>query len=454
MLESMLEKKNTKGFTICLNMIVKNESKIIVNTLTNLCEKIDFDYWVICDTGSTDNTKELIQAFFDEKNIKGELFSDDWVDFGHNRTLALERAFNKTDYLLINDADDMIVGDIIFPENIFEYDSYYLKIKLNTIVYQRIQLINNRKKYKYVGVLHEYIECLDKNNKISTIKGDYYVNAGTFGDRTNCSDKYMKDALVLENAYKIAVEKNDPLHMRYSFYCANSYRDANDINNAIKWYKNTLTLNNWNQEKYMSCLRLYELYNALNTPEPGIYYLIESHNYDAARVECILHLIKFYCIKKQDKTAFTFYTLIQSYYENDYLNDSLNNSFNNKLFVTYLDYSFFLAYYMIIITARLKKYDIGLKMYDIIFTKKCIEVDIFWIECLIYNLYFFFDKNKEESFIEKWREYFKLVKNKHQNIDMVLLDKYPFLKTIVENGLSTKINNVYTFFSKDNIINF
>ena len=86
--------------TICLNMIVKNESHIIIQTLTNLCSKINFSYWVICDTGSTDNTKELISNFFKEKEIKGELFDHEWKDFGHNRTLALACAYNKTDLLL------------------------------------------------------------------------------------------------------------------------------------------------------------------------------------------------------------------------------------------------------------------------------------------------------------------------------------------------------------------
>ena len=41
--------------SICLNMIVKNESHIIIETLKNLCSYIDFGYWVISDTGSTDN---------------------------------------------------------------------------------------------------------------------------------------------------------------------------------------------------------------------------------------------------------------------------------------------------------------------------------------------------------------------------------------------------------------
>ena len=60
--------------TICLNMIVRNESHIIENTLEKLYKKINFSYWVICDTGSTDNTPNIITEFFKKKGIKGEVF--------------------------------------------------------------------------------------------------------------------------------------------------------------------------------------------------------------------------------------------------------------------------------------------------------------------------------------------------------------------------------------------
>jgi len=50
--------------TICLNMIVKNEAHIITKTFDNLFKFIHFDYWVISDTGSTDNTKQIIHDYF------------------------------------------------------------------------------------------------------------------------------------------------------------------------------------------------------------------------------------------------------------------------------------------------------------------------------------------------------------------------------------------------------
>ena len=83
--------------TICLNMIVKDESPIIGKTLAMLCSKIKFDYWVISDTGSTDKTPEIITEFFKKNNIPGELKHDKWKNFAHNRNLALNYAFGKTD---------------------------------------------------------------------------------------------------------------------------------------------------------------------------------------------------------------------------------------------------------------------------------------------------------------------------------------------------------------------
>ena len=52
---------------ICLNMIVKNESHIIKETLINITNYLNIQYYVICDTGSTDNTKEIINYFLMKK---------------------------------------------------------------------------------------------------------------------------------------------------------------------------------------------------------------------------------------------------------------------------------------------------------------------------------------------------------------------------------------------------
>jgi glycosyltransferase involved in cell wall biosynthesis len=51
--------------SLCLNMIVKNESKIITRLFDSVLSIIDC--YCICDTGSTDNTVEIITTYFKKK---------------------------------------------------------------------------------------------------------------------------------------------------------------------------------------------------------------------------------------------------------------------------------------------------------------------------------------------------------------------------------------------------
>ena len=90
--------------TICLTMIVKNESEVIRRCIDSVRNYIN--YWVIVDTGSTDGTQELIKEIMNEYDIPGELHERPWVDFGHNRTESLQYAKDKCDYRLI--IDEMI----------------------------------------------------------------------------------------------------------------------------------------------------------------------------------------------------------------------------------------------------------------------------------------------------------------------------------------------------------
>ena len=50
--------------TICLTMIVKNESKVIRKCIDSVRDYIN--YWVIVDTGSTDGTQDLIKEIMAE----------------------------------------------------------------------------------------------------------------------------------------------------------------------------------------------------------------------------------------------------------------------------------------------------------------------------------------------------------------------------------------------------
>ena len=241
---------------LCLNMIVKDESHIIHDTLLKLLKKIKIDYYAISDTGSSDNTIEIIERFFKERNIPGEIHQDFWKDFSTNRNIALEYAYSKADYILIFDADDSIEGNFNLPD--LTLDAYMLKFGNGTTSYNRMCLVKGNIKWKYIGVLHEVI-ISDNPIKQGKVDGDYYIISGRTSARNKNGNKYIQDAKILSEAYYECVKNNDALSNRYVYYCANSYYDAGDRENALKWYHKTLDSHGWFDEKYNSCLKIYEL---------------------------------------------------------------------------------------------------------------------------------------------------------------------------------------------------
>ena len=397
--------------TILLNMIVKNEAHVIEKTLETLCSKIAFNYWVISDTGSTDNTREIIQAFFDKRGIRGELHNDEWRDFAYNRSLALSYAYDKTDFLFIFDADDDLSGTVPIPKKV-EFDSYHLRFGGGySLSYWRTCLINNRKKWKYVGVLHEYITLIEGQGHQSNtnLLGDYYIVHGTSGGRSSDPMKYHKDAAILERAF-LELPETDSLRYRYAFYCANSYKDAGNIDKAIEWYIKTINLNGWNQEKYRSCILMAELFRRKNETEKAVFYYIKSMKFDITRIEGVYKLVQYYCCEGMDFMSFMYYTIIQNWYENVYFKS--NDAIADKLFVDIMDYDFMLPYYMIIVSERVKQQKVGVKMYDMIFTKRKINGQWF-IDNLLHNFQFFvkhIDKS-DKGFIERMKSYVELLEN-------------------------------------------
>lgn len=244
---------------ICLNMIVKNEEHVIEETLECMTKYID--YYVISDTGSTDNTIEVIKNFFNKKGIPGEVHQNEWKNFGHNRTVALNLCVGKSDYIWVIDADDIVIGDLKLPE-VLDKDCYTLTYG-EGFTYHRQQIFKNSPElnWKYVGVLHEFPTCDDSNHSKGHINGDYFVDSRRLGDRNKDPEKYLKDAKLLE-----AGLEEEPDNERYMFYLAQSYYDYGNIEKGIEWYKKRIALGRWFEEVFYSYYRIATGLEALGKP--------------------------------------------------------------------------------------------------------------------------------------------------------------------------------------------
>ncbi|MBJ6611964.1 MAG: glycosyltransferase [Candidatus Thiothrix moscowensis] len=278
--------------TICLNMIVKNESKVITRCLDSIKGLID--YWVISDTGSTDGTQELITQYFQRHQISGILTEDEWQDFAHNRNIALNNAKGKADYILIMDADDYLVAppEFHFPQ--LSADGYMLKLHRSTLDYYNTRLIRSSQPWRWESVLHEYMTC-DTPHHVENLAGNYHIESTTEGARSQNPQKYQHDAAVLEKALL-----TEPDNHRYRFYLAQSYRDAGELEKAIENYQKRKEMGGWAEEAWFSLMEVARLKERLNYPQAEVTQAyLDAYEYRPQRAESLYHLANY--LRHQDR---------------------------------------------------------------------------------------------------------------------------------------------------------
>ena len=245
---------------ICLNMIVRNEAKNIKRLLNSVKDSIE--YYVICDTGSTDNTPKIIEETMQEYGIPGEIHHHDWKNFGHNRTLALYAAtlalFEKRhncDKVLVIDADEKLeVTDPLWYKGLDRERTYQLMKKDKTMSYPVDHLINiKHETHLWKGPAHNYVHRVNARPSLLAPKGVAIIrDSSTLGGKSTrfktTKEKYLYDAGLFE-----AELKKDPTDARSQFYLAQSYKDAREYGKAIEHYlKRANMQNTWEQERYVS----------------------------------------------------------------------------------------------------------------------------------------------------------------------------------------------------------
>jgi len=245
---------------IGLCMIVKNESHIIKDALQSTLALIDT--FMILDTGSTDNTVEIITNFYAENKVEGAVVCSDWKGFGPSRSQSLKLCDGKMDYILVIDADDLLIYPDNFKESLLNIllehkpNSCNVNLKRGNIDYVRTQIFKANDDWRYEGVLHEYPTNDKKDNKIINLPKEVYMVARTLGNRSNDRDKYLRDAETL-----LAEVEKDPTNSRNVFYLAQSYRDAGRPDDAVKWYKKRYELGGWPEEVCVSALNISKILN-------------------------------------------------------------------------------------------------------------------------------------------------------------------------------------------------
>lgn len=286
--------------TLCLNMIVKNESKNITRLLKSVLPVIDT--YCICDTGSTDNTQEVIKQFFDKHNITGKIVSEPFKNFAYNRNFALQACLGMSEYILLLDADMILninnnFNKISFYES--KADIFYLIQKSGLLEYKNVRIVKNNGLYKYIGVTHEYLSHPDDaTSKLLTEL--IILDIGDGGCKKN---KFERDIQLLTKGIE-----EDPTNVRYHFYLANSYFDSGVYDLAIKYYKKRITMGGWNEEIWYSYYRIGLCYEKTENMNEAIATWLNAYEIIPERLENIYKIINYYRINGKNKLANIFYT--------------------------------------------------------------------------------------------------------------------------------------------------
>ena len=295
-------------------MIVKNESRVILRLFDSVVNLIDG--YCICDTGSTDNTVELITEYFHSKGIPGKVVQEPFRDFGYNRTFALQaaRSMKDMDYVLLLDADMVLTGKYMeTKENAQKFkeilakknnDLYYICQGTPTYFYKNVRIVKNHKDFAYWGVTHEYVSTPPDTTTDSIENGELFIN--DIGDGGSKTDKFERDIRLLKKGLE-EIPDND----RYTFYLANSYRDAGHSQEAIDTYRKRIQIGGWIEEIWQSYYNIGICYKRMGETEKALNAWLEGYDHHPKRIENLYEVIHHYRCNGKNRLAYFYYTLAE-----------------------------------------------------------------------------------------------------------------------------------------------
>ncbi len=278
--------------SICLCMIVKNEVEFLGRCLGSVRGVID--YWVICDTGSTDGTQALVRR--ELRGVRGELHEHEWVDFAANRTQSMQLARGKADYVLVIDADTTLEVEPGGLDSLTA-DAYALR-HLDDVSYgYRTCLVRGDLEWHYVHPVHPYIAS-DHEYSVELLEGAK-VRAWSVGGMRN--QRYEQERRQLER-----ILEQDPEDARTVFFLAATHRDLGHLDGAIEMYDRRVEMAGWDEEVFFAMLQAAVLRAKRGDWPVAMAGLISAWEFRPSRMEPLYELASRLRLRGEYHTAYLF----------------------------------------------------------------------------------------------------------------------------------------------------
>jgi glycosyltransferase involved in cell wall biosynthesis len=265
------------GQTVALCMIVRDEAAVLARCLGSIRDLVDS--WVICDTGSTDDTVRVIER--ELKDLPGVVHRRPWVNFGHNRSELMRRARGAADYLLLIDADMTVLKRARLPR--LTADAYLLREE-GALDFGIPRLVRGDRDWWYEGPTHEYL-CTDGEIVQRELPALAVIH---HADGSSREGKLLRDLGLLKR--EVAAGRSTP---RTTFYLAQTYRDLERVDPAIEWYRRRVELGGWDEEVFYA--NYQEGMLRLNKSQPeAVSVLLEAWGRRPTRAEPLYELARAY----------------------------------------------------------------------------------------------------------------------------------------------------------------
>lgn len=249
---------------IALLIMVKNEKKRLHITLESVKDHVDSI--VAYDTGSTDNTIEILREFSTRTGLPLHLKEGEFVDFSTSRNVSLDFADSipDVDFILLLDTNDELRGGEKLREFAQQeqdsdktgflccqewwsgkYDKYY-----------NVRFVKARSGWRYRGSVHEYMS--NTNPGVPPTAFKVPPDVVLYQDRTQDDDKtgkrFKRDKVLL-----LKDHHDDPEEPRTLFYLAQTCACLNENDEALYYYRLRSQVEGFQEEKFHAFLRSGEL---------------------------------------------------------------------------------------------------------------------------------------------------------------------------------------------------
>lgn len=304
---------------LILTQIMKNEAHVITRMLNSIRPIVD----IIClvDTGSTDNSIEVVKNWGEQNKIETHVFERPFDNFENSRNYSIQMAREVTagrgdDFWgFWLDADEMIEILPNFNKNNINKDLYMFNTYINVMKYTRNECYKLDKPFRFYGPVHEFIVCDDKNITSGLMDGlnvRVQMDGGSW--KGNIPEKYKSHAHVLEKY--IDANRQDP---RWIFYTAQSYHDSacvpdnreeneERLRRSMKYYKERISrADGYPEEIFYSQFRVGTIMRVLEMPfSQTLNELMKAYSMDPLRAEPIKAIIDHYLSVGEWNNAYLF----------------------------------------------------------------------------------------------------------------------------------------------------